>query len=72
MAHTVDDLITCGWKSPDEVKQIEADARAVVPLEFCERLFKDLTDDELGGYSGINRPFWIKAEIERLLAARPK
>ncbi len=34
-------------------------------LEQAELLWRELRDNELGGYSGINRPFWILAALKR-------
>jgi len=34
-------------------------------LEQAEILWHELQDNELGGYSGINRPFWILAALKR-------
>jgi hypothetical protein len=34
--------------------------REASDLERAEQLWRELQEDNLGGYSGINRPFWIK------------
>ena len=37
-------------------------------MERAEALWQELQDNKLGGYSGINRPFWIAVkfrEVER-------
>ena len=37
-------------------------------LGRAERLWADLQRDELGGYSGINRPFWIAEQFRQVRA----
>ncbi len=36
-------------------------------LEKAERLWDDLQEDKLGGFSGINRPLWIVGEFKQVL-----
>lgn len=33
-------------------------------LKFSENLVKDIIDNDLGGYSGVNRPFHVKFMME--------
>lgn len=44
--------------SPDESKGLLLEA---------EELWRDLQKDELGGFSGINRPFWILFHFKRVI-----
>ena len=44
--------------SADEQREIVADA---------ERLWRDLQSNDLGGYSGINRPFYILWQFKRVV-----
>ena len=44
--------------SPDE-------ARAL--LKKAEELWSDLQEDKLGGFSGINRPFWILSQFKQVI-----
>lgn len=36
-------------------------------LELAERLWRELQENRLGGYSGVNRPFWIQAEFKSVI-----
>lgn len=47
------DLLT-----PEEEKEILRDAEA---------LWSDLQENNLGGYSGVNRPFYILSEFKRVI-----
>ena len=38
-------------------------------LQRAERLWQELQDNELGGYSGINRPFYICEVFKEIAAA---
>lgn len=38
-------------------------------LQRAEQLWKDLQEDNLGGFSGINRPFWIVQAFKEVEAA---
>lgn len=44
--------------TPDEKKGL---------LREAEMLWKDLQENNLGGYSGINRPYWIYFQFERMI-----
>lgn len=36
-------------------------------LARAERLWTDLQENNLGGYGGINRPFWIVAQFKAVI-----
>lgn len=36
-------------------------------LARAEQLWRDLQDNNLGGFSGVNRPFYIVAEFRRVI-----
>lgn len=36
-------------------------------LTIAEGLFDDLMENNIGGYSGINRPFWILSHFKQVI-----
>lgn len=36
-------------------------------LTIAENLFDDLMQNQLGGFSGINRPFWILSHFKQVI-----
>ena len=36
-------------------------------LTFAEQLWSDLQENNLGGYGGINRPFWILSQFKDVI-----
>lgn len=57
---TGDDVVE---KLPDELSKDESAAL----LKKAEELWKDLQNNNLGGYSGINRPFFIVSEFKEAI-----
>lgn len=43
----------------------EAERKAL--LNTAEELWRDLQENQLGGYSGINRPFWILNYFKQMI-----
>lgn len=45
---------------------LNAEERAQI-LRDAENLWKDLQQNDLGGFSGVNRPFYILHEFKRII-----
>jgi hypothetical protein len=48
-----------------DLAELRTKATLEPTLEQAEILWRELRDNELGGYSGINRPFWILGALKR-------
>lgn len=47
--------------------ELLTDSESKQLLSMAEMLWDDLQSNNLGGFSGINRPFWILAEFKRVI-----
>ena len=47
--------------------ELLSDAEQKTLLARAEQLWRELQADNLGGFSGINRPFWIAAEFKSVI-----
>ena len=69
MAHTIDDLINCGWKSAEEVKQIEAEARASMVEQAKQALQVVLRNEVMSKHTSLKDCQSARSGIVKSIAA---